>query len=969
MAPTIPRLLSGRNLSTLVIILLPLIYLYPAVLGTVTLVQGDGWTDLLGLHIALGQSIAQGVFPLWNPHIFGGMPLLAEIYTGALYPPNWLFGLLPPGVAVNIVVITTYHIALAGAYRYARAIGINRAGSIVTGVAFTFGGFIVSAMGQASTIAAVAWMPWILLATEKLYKGVSWRWISLGAIFVALQFFAGVPQITWYTVLVGGAYFLFSALIRDRQQPRGTYVFGVSVMAICGALLSAVQLLPLRELQLLGGRAKLDYGHFAEYSFPLPQVPALLFPYFYGGASRPPYHIPYWGDVGVYVTCGYVGMLALLLAIVAVAGVRRQSLLWFWVGVVILSFTLSLGSFLPFGLNKLLYQVPVYNLFRASFRHMVEFTFACAVLAGMGVNYLGQGDLKETRRAFRVGLATMVIAVVITASAYIFGLRFFETAIPRPAQGYSITNPEILVPLLFFSISAVVLWNYARRRTLRSAALLVAVLLADLASYGHFLDWRSYTFSVADRLGDPPTVKYIKTREADLNSFRVLTYTAEPFGGNYDLLNHPNISIARGLQSANGCEMLQLRAPAAVLGDISQLGVIQQPGAFSTTDQGLNLFNIKYLFTDLGVPLEAGKGRVYDGVRFRLYPLDLNLKPGDHQELGVKETTATELAILTALVDSVHIDDGTPIVKLKIHTKDGKVFERELQAGRDSSEWAFDRPDVTARIKHARARLGESWSVSDAMGSFEGHSYLARYPFDRTEIVKVEMDYLRQDATIQIRGATLFDSTIGLSVPLDTVSLPPERWRKLISFGEVDIYQNMKMMPRAWFVNKVLAIPGEEVLQTIRQGKAREGEPFDPAETALIEKEGLGPAETDLFQSIGKIDSDVAVTRYEAQRIEVRTRNQKPGFLVLSEVYFPGWVAQVDGVESPLYRVDHTLRGLMVPPGEHKISFVYTAPSLRKGAIISGIGMAILLVGACYPKLRRFKSKKSNSRYGDIDKE
>ncbi len=651
-------------------------------------------------------------------------------------------------------------------------------------------------------------------------------------------------------------------------------------------------------------------------------------------------------------------MLALLLAIVAVAGLRKQSLLWFWVGVVILSFTLSIGSFLPFGLNKLLYQIPVYNLFRASFRHMVEFTFALAVLAGMGVNYLGQSDLKQASRAFRAGVAAMIIFVVITSSIYIFGLRYFETATPRPAQGYSITNPEILVPLIFFSLSVVVLWNYARRRTLSSAALLVSVLLADLASYGHFLDWRSYTFSVADRLGDPPTVKYIKTREADLNSFRVLTYTAEPFAGNYDLLNHPNNSIARGLQSAAGCEMLQLRRPAEVMGEISQLGVIQQTGVFNMTDQGLNLFNIKYLFTDRGVPLEAGKGRVYDGVRFRLIPIDLFLKPGDHHEMGVKETTATELAIVSGLIDSVHIDDGTPIVKFKLHTKDGKVFERELQAGRDSSEWAFDRPDVNARIKHARARLAESWFVSDEMGGFQGHNYLARLPFDRTEIVRVEMDYLRPDAMIQIRGASLFDAKIGLSISLDTVNLPPERWQKLMNFGEVDIYQNIKAMPRAWFVNKMLAIPGDEILQTIRQGKTRDGQQFDPAETALIEKEGFSPEETDLFSSIGRIDSDVAVTRYESQRIEVRTRNQKPGFLVLSEVYYPGWIAQVDGVKRPLYRVDHTLRGLMVPPGEHSISFVYEAPSFRRGAIYSGIGMAILVFGACYPKLRRYKSNK-----------
>lgn len=139
--------LSRRTLVAMTLALLPLLYFYAAVWGDLALVQGDGWAANLGWRILTGRMIAQGILPLWNPYVFAGMPLLASVIPGVLYPPNWLFAIAPPAVAMNAVVITTYHIALIGAYRYARAIGTTRLAAVVAGVAFTFGGYMVISMG------------------------------------------------------------------------------------------------------------------------------------------------------------------------------------------------------------------------------------------------------------------------------------------------------------------------------------------------------------------------------------------------------------------------------------------------------------------------------------------------------------------------------------------------------------------------------------------------------------------------------------------------------------------------------------------------------------------------------------------------------------------------------------------------------------------------------------------------------
>ncbi|HKQ78491.1 MAG TPA: DUF6044 family protein [Blastocatellia bacterium] len=949
--PVRRKIISERALATLFIILLPLLYFYPAVKGDLALVVGDGWAGYLGIRILTGQSLEQGILPLWNPYIFAGMPLLASVFAGALYPPNWLFALFPPGAAMNMVVITTFHVALAGAYRYARSLGINRTGAIISGVAFTFGGYMVMSLGQTSNIATAAWLPWVMLVVEKLYRRVSSRWVTLGAIFITLQFFAGVPQITWYTALVAGAYCLFSVLMRAQHQPRWRFVAAISVMVAGAALLSVVQLLPLRELQQQSGRAELSYEYFAAFPFPPRQIFSLIFPYFFGGAYFSPYHIPYWGETGIYVTCGYVGILIILLGCVAVIGPRAQSIVWFWAGTALLSLILSFGDYLPFGLNHLLHRTPVYNLFRASFRHMFEFTFACAVLAGLGVNCVSQCDRKQLGRALRISAGILSIVMLTAALLYIFGSQYLLPNASRPALSDSPRNAEVLVPMFLFAASMIALWRYASRRTKFSSAFLIFVLLGDLVSYGHFLEWRAQTFSVARGLADPPTVENIKSRETDLNSFRILSHASQPFGPNYSALNSPNISIARGLQSVNGYDMLRMRRSATAIGEMTPEGIAQDLDVFNLSDQRLNLLNVKYLLFERVAALGDGDGVVYEGVRFRNNQVELKLGPGGRQETLVGDVMATDLALVSAMSNSTPIADGAPVVKVRIHRKDGQIVERELRIGRDTSEWAYDREDVRATIKHQRAQVIESWPVSDTAGIFQGHRYLAKLSFERAAVDKVEMEYVNPGAEITITRASLHDSANGASTPLDAQSPAPGRWQKLAAFGPVDLYQNIKAMPRAWFVTEVETMPEADVLRTIKEGKFRDGRTFDPAQVALIDNESCDGCKVALPHPEIKSSAEASVIRYEPQRIEIKTVASDARFLALSEVYYPGWKARIDGVESLIYRTNYTLRGLVVPPGEHKIEFVYTPSSLHIGAICFGLGALLLLFCSRFIKM------------------
>src|SRR5262249_27298174 len=146
----------NQILTALILLFLPFLYFYPALTGEVSLMPGEGWQQNYPLRVLEGKMIASGEIPLWNPYILGAMPLLASVYPGPLYPPNWIFAFLPPGLAIILVVITTFHIALFGVYFYMRKMKSERAPALLAAMIFSFGAFMIAHIGHTSRIAAAA---------------------------------------------------------------------------------------------------------------------------------------------------------------------------------------------------------------------------------------------------------------------------------------------------------------------------------------------------------------------------------------------------------------------------------------------------------------------------------------------------------------------------------------------------------------------------------------------------------------------------------------------------------------------------------------------------------------------------------------------------------------------------------------------------------------------------------------------
>jgi hypothetical protein len=122
---------------------------------------------------------------------------------------------------------------------------------------------------------------------------------------------------------------------------------------------------------------------------------------------------------------------------------------------------------------------------------------------------------------------------------------------------------------------------------------------------------------------------------------------------------------------------------------------------------------------------------------------------------------------------------------------------------------------------------------------------------------------------------------------------------------------------------------------------------------AFVVPSALIPAEGDIPLEPSIDPGPARITIYTPNRIVVETELQKPGLLVLSEVWYPGWRALANGQEVPIRRVEGTLRGVFLDHGSYIVEFRYTPWTAWAGLAISGCTALGLLACGAYRAWRR----------------
>jgi hypothetical protein len=161
---------------------------------------------------------------------------------------------------------------------------------------------------------------------------------------------------------------------------------------------------------------------------------------------------------------------------------------------------------------------------------------------------------------------------------------------------------------------------------------------------------------------------------------------------------------------------------------------------------------------------------------------------------------------------------------------------------------------------------------------------------------------------------------------------PSPNLQALGTYGGAYLYRNDDLLPRAYLVGDAIPVAeGDAALGVLRS------DGFDPEEAVLLD--AMPPS----FQGRNSIRGSVEFLRYSTNEAEMKVQTPQSAILVFSDSYYPGWVADVDGRETPIYRANITQRAVVVPSGEHHVRFRFEPKTVVVGFWISISSLALFV--------------------------
>lgn len=176
------------------------------------------------------------------------------------------------------------------------------------------------------------------------------------------------------------------------------------------------------------------------------------------------------------------------------------------------------------------------------------------------------------------------------------------------------------------------------------------------------------------------------------------------------------------------------------------------------------------------------------------------------------------------------------------------------------------------------------------------------------------------------------------------VDAPIPGWLSRYDDGRIRIYENSRVMPRAFVVHN--AVVEDEPRRALDLMRAHS---FDPRAMVVLAE----PPDVPLSGSGTPTEAEIVY--YGSREVIVRCRMGEAGILFLGDMFYPGWMVTVDGVPGRIIRADHAFRAVPLQKGTHEVTFMYRPASFRIGAAVSLGACASVLCVLCGAAGRRFR--------------
>jgi hypothetical protein len=908
------------------------------------LAGGDIFTYFYPYWAEATRAIRAARLPLWNSFLFMGVPFLANSQVGFLYPLNWpLWLLFPAERSVHLTIVLHLCLAAANAYAWGRrSLELGRVGAWTVGALFALGGYLGAQVEHVNQLQGLVWFPLMLTlydqASNLRHRILARKRAFIGLIaVVGLVLLAGHTQTAFISLaglsIYGVGPALWRALHEGDWQPVARGVVFVMVAALIGVAVAGIQFVPTWELVRHSVRAQgLPFNERVSFSLSPLYVGRSLLPRF--GDAVPPDHIEH---------VAYVGITGLALAVggLAVAVKQRRE-----AGSVVsklphcdgLALLTVVGLFFAIGVYNPLYLLlaryaPGFAHFRVPARWLALTVVGMAAFAGNALQRVWDGERLE------VGIVLVVVLSLAILILWAVGGRWW-------GEEMDLRTLEIVVWGGTAAAVAGMLWA-ARRAPHRVSLGLLGLLIVELylastalphsratapqaftslrPALAHLLNSEPIDAGPTDRFlsmsditfdpGDLSLIELIfgpQLSDDELYELVIATKQKE--------IVSPNLPLAFGVAAVDGYDggvlpleryvtLQQLLLPAE---RVSIDGRLRENLRTIPDGRWLSLFNVRHLITD------KLRDAWIDDVFYDLQH-GATLSEGEGTRVPyVPRFEATALGLVSHLEGAADLSNGAQAGTVRIGFEGGAVRSFDLRVGDQVSGEAVDH----AELEDSTARL--SWAEPKRPLTVTLHATLP------------EGQWI-------VRGMSLIDERTGSFQSL----VVSDRGRfRLVHSGDVKVYENLDVFPRAFVVPESQVVRDDQAALQVMQDPT-----FDPSSQVVLQTSGdscrlreeEGTSDYDYRTELEEpARSDATIVEYRPERVVIETDLDEPGYLVLSDAWYPGWRATVDGERVGVCRADLFFRAVALEPGRHRVVFVFRPLSQVLGAIVSAIGMALL---------------------------
>jgi hypothetical protein len=365
---------------------------------------GDVFGYFLPAYAYEAERLAAGALPFWNPYQATGVPFIATLQPGALYPARLLLLVTSPAQAIGWSLFAHLLLALLGTYALCRTLGTTPIAAAAAAVVFVTA-FALPWVHAITLYEPGAWLPILAVGVVKILSGGGWGWVLFLGAAGAMPLLAGGYQMSVY-VCYGLAIVMLAVLLDRRARGEALDLRALGRLAASGALAAATSAPQLLTTLAWSGETMRRAQPLSD-----PQLMSLMF-----DAARSARIEAFFFRTSAAPLC-YFSIPVLVLAAIGLVRAGRIGLVLGLAAVGTALLSIVRPSSPLFAVYKAL---PGLAMFRFPTRILVLTALFGAVTAALGITAIGRVRPLAASGAGRVAFETVALVTVVALLAWPF---------------------------------------------------------------------------------------------------------------------------------------------------------------------------------------------------------------------------------------------------------------------------------------------------------------------------------------------------------------------------------------------------------------------------------------------------------------------------------------------------------------------------------------------------------------------